>query len=174
VLDVTTTEWADELVGGVFTAGPTRLEAAARHGVPAIVTPACLDMVNFWAPPTIPAKFQGRRFYQHNPNITLMRTTPEECRCLGRIMAEKLNLSTGPVTVLIPLRGWSVIDSPGGPFWWPEADQAFADALKSTLRPDIPIIEIDANVNDPEFSRRCAETLLKTMPPVGNALRGVP
>ena len=163
VLDVTTTEWADELVGGVFTAGPTRLEAAARHGVPAVVTPACLDMVNFWAPATIPEKFRGRVFYQHNPNITLMRTTPDECRQLGWIVAGKLNLSTGPVAVLIPLRGWSMIDAPGGPFWWPEADQAFADALKSALRSDIPVIEIDANVNDPEFARRCAETLLEQM-----------
>ena len=163
VLDVTTTEWADELVGGVFTAGPTRLEAAARHGVPAVVTPACLDMVNFWAPATIPEKFRGRTFYQHNPNITLMRTTPDECRQLGRIMAEKLNLSSGPVAVLIPLGGWSMIDAPGGPFWWPEADQAFADALKSALRSDIPVIEIDANVNDPEFARQCAETLLREM-----------
>lgn len=163
VLDVTTTEWADELVGGVLAAGPARLEAAARRGVPAIVTPACLDMVNFWAPPTVPQKFQGRRFYPHNPNITLMRTTPEECRQLGEILAEKLNLSRGPVSVLIPLRGWSMIDAPGGPFWWPEADEAFAAALKARLRPDIPVLEIDANVNDPEFARRCAEMLLKGM-----------
>lgn len=163
VLDVTTTEWADELVGGVLAAGPTRLEAAARRGVPAIVTPACLDMVNFWAPPTVPQKFQGRRFYPHNPNITLMRTTPGECRQLGEIVAEKLNLSRGPVSVLIPLRGWSMIDAPGGPFWWPEADEAFTTALKARLRPDIPVLEIDANVNAPEFARRCAETLLKGM-----------
>jgi len=163
VLDVTTTEWADELVGGVLTAGPTRLEAAARRGVPAVVTPACLDMVNFWAPPTVPQKFQGRRFYQHNPNITLMRTTPDECRRLGEIVAEKLNLSRGPVSVLIPLRGWSMIDAPGGPFWWPEADRAFADALKARIRPDIPVFEIDANVNDPEFARRCAIALLGSM-----------
>ena len=119
VLDVTTTEWADELVGGVLTAGPTRLEAAARHGVPAIVTPGCLDMINFWAPPTVPEKFKGRKFYPHNPNVTLMRTTPEECAQLGQILAEKLNLSTGPVTVLIPLKGISVIAAPGGPFHWP-------------------------------------------------------
>jgi len=163
VLDVTTTEWADELVGGVFTAGPARLEAAARCGVPAVVTPACLDMVNFWAPSTIPEKFRGRRFYQHNPDITLMRTTPEECALLGQIVAEKLNLSRGPVAVLIPLRGWSMIDAPGGPFWWPEADQAFAEALKAALRPDVAIVEINANVNDPEFARRCAETLLEMM-----------
>jgi len=104
VLDITTTEWADEVVGGVFTAGPTRLEAAARNGVPAIVAPGCLDMVNFWAPGTVPARFKGRTFYPHNPNVTLMRTTPEECRRIGEIIAGKLNLSTGPVTVLLPLK----------------------------------------------------------------------
>ncbi len=163
VLDITTTEWADELVGGVFGAGPTRLEAAARRGVPAIVTPACLDMVNFWAPETVPEKFKNRKFYPHNPNITLMRTTPEECRRLGRVMAEKLNHSTGPVTVLIPLRGLSVIDAEGGPFWWPEANQALFDSLKKNLRDDVPVIEMDCNVNDPEFSHKCAETLLAAM-----------
>ncbi len=163
VLDVTTTEWADQLVGGVLAAGPARLEAAARGGVPAIVTPACLDMVNFWAPETVPQKFKDRKFYPHNPNITLMRTTPEECGELGRIMAEKLNLSTAPVSVLIPLQGLSVIDAEGGPFWWPEADEALRDALKKNLREDVPVIELDCNVNDPEFSRRCAETLLESM-----------
>jgi len=166
VLDITTTEWADELVGGVLTAGPRRLEAAAKHGVPAIVTPACLDMVNFWAPETVPEKFKDRKFYPHNPNITLMRTTPDECRRLGRIVAEKLNESTAPVSVLLPLRGLSVIDSEGGPFWWPEANQALFDALKQNLRDDIPVIELDCNVNDPEFSRRCAESLLEGMSPL--------
>ena len=160
VLDVTTTEWADELVGGVLSAGPLRLEAAARRGVPALVTPACLDMVNFWAPDTVPEQFRERKFYPHNPNVTLMRTTPEECRQLGTILAGKLNLSQGPVAVMLPLKGWSVIDAPDGPFWWPEADQALHKALKENLRSDIPVMEIDANVNDPEFSRRAAETLL--------------
>jgi len=163
VLDITTTEWADELVGGVLSAGPTRLEAAARTGTPAIVTPACLDMVNFWAPESVPEKFKHRKFYQHNPNVTLMRTTPEECRRLGRVMAEKLNLSTGPVTVLVPLKGLSVIDAPGGPFWWPEADRAFLEALKENLRKDIPVVEMDCNVNDPQFARCCAETLLEML-----------
>ncbi len=163
VLDVTTTEWADELVGGVLAAGPTRLEAAARHGIPAIVTPACLDMVNFWAPETIPDKFADRRFYQHNPNITLMRTTPDECRQLGEILAGKLNGSSGPVTVLLPLKGVSVIDSPDGPFCWPEANQALFDALKENLREDIPVIEVDANVNDRVFSEKCATVLLEEM-----------
>ncbi len=163
VLDITTTEWADELVGGVFGAGPKRLEAAAVQGVPAVVTPACLDMVNFWAPETVPEKFADRTFYQHNPNITLMRTTAEECDKLGRIMAEKLNQSTGPVTVLIPLQGLSVIDSPDGPFWLPEANRALFDALKSDLRDEIRVIELDCNVNAPEFSQACAETLRETM-----------
>lgn len=163
VLDITTTEWADELLGGVLAAGPARLEAAARHGVPAVVTPACLDMVNFWAPETVPEKFRGRTFYPHNPNITLMRTTPEECRQLGRIVAEKLNLSTGPVRVLLPRRGLSMIDAPGGPFWHPEADRALFDGLKENLRGDIPVVEMDCNVNDPPFARRCAEALLESM-----------
>jgi uncharacterized protein (UPF0261 family) len=160
VLDITTTEWADELVGGVFNAGPDRLGAAARKGVPAAVTPACLDMVNFWAPETVPEKFKGRRFYQHNPNVTLMRTDVEESARLGEILAEKLSASTGPVTVLLPLGGLSMIDAPGGPFWWPEADAALFAALKKGLRPDIPVRELPCNVNDPQFAAACAEALL--------------
>jgi len=172
VLDITTTEWADELVGGVLAAGPTRLEAAARRGIPAVVTPGCLDMVNFWAPETVPEKFKDRKFYPHNPNITLMRTTPAECRQLGRIIAEKLNKSTGPVRVLIPLRGLSMIDAEGGPFWWPEADRALFQALKQNLREDIPLIELDCNVNDPPFAQHCAETLLEGMGSKQSITRG--
>jgi len=163
VLDVTTTEWADELVGGVLAAGPTRLEAAARGGVPAVVAPGCLDMVNFWKPETVPEKFHGRRFYPHNPNITLMRTTPEENQELGRIIAEKLNLSVGPVTVLLPLGGLSMIDAPGGPFWWPEASHALFQSLKSHLRRDIAVVEMACNINDRAFAQRAAETLLQVM-----------
>ncbi len=163
VLDITTTEWADELVGGVFAAGPTRLEAAAVHGVPAIVTPACLDMVNFWAPETVPAKFKDRKFYPHNPNVTLMRTNIEENEQLGKLMAERINKSTAPVTVLLPLKGISMIDAPGQPFWWPEADQALFNSLKASLRQDIPVIEMDCNVNDPQFAEKCAQCLLEGM-----------
>jgi len=105
VLDITTTEWADELVGGVLGAGPHRLEAAARRGVPAVVAPGCLDMVNFWAPSTIPEKFKGRKFYPHNPNVTLMRTNVEENHKLGEILAAKLNQSVGPLTV-VPGNCW--------------------------------------------------------------------
>jgi len=164
VLDITTTEWADELVGGILGAGPTRLEAAARKGVPAVVSTGCLDMVNFGPPETVPAKFQGRRFYQHNPQVTLMRTTPEENLELGRILGGKINLSTGPVIVIIPLRGGSVIGAPGGPFHWPEADRALCDSLRGHLRSGIPVLEMDCAINDPPFAEACARELLARLP----------
>lgn len=163
VLDITTTEWADELCGGVLSAGPQRLEAAAKAGLPQIVTPACIDMVNFWAPETIPAKYKDRLFYHWNPNVTLMRTNPEENAQLGKIFAEKLNAASGPVEVFIPMGGFSEVDAPGKPFWWPEADQAFVDALKANLRAGIPVTILPNNVNDPEFSGLLAETLLKML-----------
>jgi uncharacterized protein (UPF0261 family) len=161
VLDVTTTEWADELCGGVFSAGPTRLEAAARAGVPQVIAPGCLDMVNFGAPETVPARYAGRRLYHWNPNVTLMRTTPEENARLGRIIAAKANAAVGPVAILLPLGGVSQLDSAGGAFWWPEADRALYDAIKATVRPDIPTIEVDANINDPAFADRAAGLLLE-------------
>jgi uncharacterized protein (UPF0261 family) len=160
VLDVTTTEWADELVGGVLAAGPTRLDAAAKAGVPAVVAPGCLDMVNFGEPQSIPSRFAGRTFYPHNPQVTLMRTTPAECVELGRIVAAKVNAYTAPVTVLIPRGGISVISAPGGPFHDPAADAALFDALRNGLRPDIPVVVRDEEINDPAFARACAEALL--------------
>ena len=163
VLDITTTEWADELVGGFLTAGPTRLEAAARLGIPAIVTPGCLDMVNFHGPESVPARFQGRNFYQHNPQVTLMRTAPEECAQLGRIIAEKLNASTGPVTVLLPRRAISVISAPGQKFHDPAADEALFSALKKNLRPGLEVIELDCQINDVVFAEACAMALLKNI-----------
>lgn len=165
VLDLTTTEWADQLVGGVFAAGETRLEAAAQQGIPAVVAPGCLDMVNFWAPDTVPAKFAGRKFYPHNPNVTLMRTDVEENVRLGELLAEKLNKSKGPVTVLLPKRGVSVIGEEGGAFHWPEADEALYSTLKSKLRGDIPVIELDCAINAPEFADRAAEQLLAYLNP---------
>ncbi len=163
VLDITTTEWADELVGGFLGAGPTRLEAAARHGVPAIVTPGCLDMVNFHGPESVPAKFAGRNFYPHNPQVTLMRTTPEENAQLGKIIAEKLNLSTAPVTMLLPTKGVSVISAPGGKFHDAAADAALFRALKANLRRDIEVIEMNCLINDAPFAERCAQALLKNI-----------
>ncbi len=163
VLDITTTEWADELVGGFLGAGATRLEAAARHGVPAIVTPGCLDMVNFHGPDTVPAKFKGRNFYAHNPQVTLMRTTPEECAQLGKIIAGKLNGSLAPVSVLLPRKAISVISAPGQKFHDPAADAALFIALKSNLRPGVEVIEMDCGINEPAFAEACAKTLLKNI-----------
>ena len=160
VLDVTTTEWADELCGGVLSAGPTRLEAAAKTGTPAVIAPGCLDIVNFWGPETIPEKYRDRRIYKHNEKQYLVRTTPEDNVQLGKIIAGKLNMSIGPVAVYIPLRGISVISSPGGPYYWPEADAALFESLRTNLRKDIPFHELDLNINDPEFARAMADGLL--------------
>jgi len=168
VLDVTTTEWADQLCGGVFDAGPTRLDAAGERGIPQVIAPGCLDMVNFGGEDTIPAKYRedkDRRFYVWNPQVTLMRTTPQENAELGRILAEKANASKGPVQVFLPLRGVSILDSvtDEGPqqFWWPEADQALFDGIKRHIRKDIPVHELDVNVNDPQFASATAGALLE-------------
>ncbi len=163
VLDITTTEWADELVGGFLSAGPARLEAAARQGVPAIVAPGCLDMVNFYGPESVPEKFKGRNFYPHNPQVTLMRTTPAECSQLGRIIAEKLNRSQGPVTMLLPKKALSIISAPGQKFHDPAADAALFEALRTHLRPSIEVIEMDCAINDAVFAEACATALLKNM-----------
>jgi uncharacterized protein (UPF0261 family) len=163
VLDITTTEWADELVGGVLNAGPTRLEAAGKAGVPAIVTPGCLDMVNFGERASVPEKFAGRLFYQHNPQVTLMRTTAEECTKLGRILAEKVNAYRGPVTVLLPLKAISIISAPGQPFHDSAADAALFESIKQHLNPEIPVIEMDREINAPEFATACAQALLQSM-----------
>jgi len=160
VLDITTTEWADELLGGVLSAGPERLSAAAEAGIPQVVVPGCLDMVNFWNLETIPDKYKDRKFYRHNPNITLMRTNVEENRTLGQIIAEKLNRCRGKAALFLPLKGVSMLDSPGGPFWWPEADQALFQGIRDSLRRDIPIFEMQCNINDGDFARACARELL--------------
>lgn len=163
ILDVTTTELADELAGGVMSAGPDRLMAAARAGIPAVVAPGCLDMVNFWAPESIPGKYRDRRFYRHNPSVTLMRTTPAENRELGRRLAERVNASTGPAAVYLPTGGISAISAPGQPFHWPEADEALFHSIRSGLRSGIPVMEVDANINDPAFSDAVAGGLLQML-----------
>ena len=163
VLDITTTELADELVGGVLTAGPDRVNAAGRAGVPAIVVPGCLDMVNFGEPSSVPSRFSGRNFYHHNPQITLMRTTPEECQTLGTMLAEKVNAYRSPVTVLIPCRGVSIISASGGPFFDAAADAALFDALANHLRPEVKVISMDCEINDPEFAEACVNALIDNM-----------
>ncbi len=163
VLDITTTEWADELVGGTISAGPTRLEAAGRAGIPAIVTPGCLDMANFGERDTVPAKYEDRNLYIHNPQVTLMRTTPAECSQLGRILAEKVNAYPAPVTVLIPTKAISIISEKGQPFHDPEADEALFSAIKDNLSGVVELIEVDAAINDPAFAKACVEALLTNL-----------
>ena len=163
-LDMTTTELADEVCGGVLSAGPERCLAASRAGVPAVLVPGCVDMANFGGIETVPERYRSRRLYQWNPNITLLRTTPDENRRIGEMIAAAANAATAPVAVLLPGKGVSMLDAEGHEFWDPEADGACFGAIRAGLRPGIPLIEIDANVNDPLFSGRVAETLLAMLP----------
>jgi uncharacterized protein (UPF0261 family) len=165
VLDITTTELADELVGGVLSAGPHRLEAAGRRGVPQVVSVGALDMVNFGPRETVPERFAGRRFHIHNPTVTLMRTTPEENAELGRRMAAILARATGPTVVVIPRGGVSAIDVPGQPFHDPVADAALFEALQQGLsgHPNVGIVVRDEPINDPAFAEAAAGELLKVM-----------
>jgi uncharacterized protein (UPF0261 family) len=160
VADITTTEWCDELVGGVLSAGPGRLDAAARKGLPQVVSLGALDMVNFGPVDSVPAAFKGRTLYKHNPTVTLMRTTAGECAELGRIIAGKLNAATGPTVLFVPLRGVSMIDAPGQPFHAPEADQALFEALRAHLdRTKVELVELDLHINDPAFADAMARRL---------------
>jgi uncharacterized protein (UPF0261 family) len=161
VLDLTTTELADELVGGVLTAGPDRLTAAGLRGVPQVICVGALDMVNFGPPETVPEKFKDRRFYQHNPTVTLMRTTPEENDRLGKEIAHKASAAKGPTAVLMPLKGVSAIDAEGKPFWWPEADRALFDSMRLWMSPHVRLVEADLHINDPQFAQLAASTLLQ-------------
>lgn len=152
VLDVTTTELCDALVGGVLPAGPDRLEVAGRAGVPQVVSLGALDMVNFGPRETVPARFQGRKLYAHNPSVTLMRTTPEECAELGRTISRKLRGARGKVAVFIPLKGVSAIDVAGGPFDDEAADAALFNALRANLPSNVEVHEHNRNINDPKFA----------------------
>jgi uncharacterized protein (UPF0261 family) len=158
-LDVTTTELADDLVGGVLSAGPDRLEAAGAAGIPQVVSLGALDMVNFGPLDTVPERFRGRRLHVHNPTVTLMRTTPDECAELGRRIARKLSAATGPVALFVPLGGVSGIATPGGPFRDAEADRALVVALREHLAPSVEVRELDADINDPAFAEAMADRL---------------
>jgi uncharacterized protein (UPF0261 family) len=163
VLDITTTEWADELCQGVFSAGPERLDAPGQRGIAHLIVPGCVDMVNFGAPSTVPEKYRRakRLFYEWNPSVTLMRTNAEENRRMGEIFAQKANAANGPVGFLIPLKGVSMLDGDGQRFCDREADRAMFDAIKANLRPGIPIVELDLNINDPPFAAKAVEMLLE-------------
>jgi uncharacterized protein (UPF0261 family) len=134
--------------------------AAARAGVPSVLAPGCVDMCNFWAVDTVPEKYRGRNLYQWNPNVTLMRTNVEENREMGRMIAAAANASQGPVAILLPLKGVSMLDSPGNPFWDPEADAACYDAIRSRVRREVSVIELNANINDPQFADQAVALLL--------------
>jgi uncharacterized protein (UPF0261 family) len=164
VADVTTTEWCDEVVGGVLSAGPERLSAAGRRGIPQVVSVGATDMVNFGGLDTVPPPFQGRTLYKHNPQVTLMRTSAEECAEIGRRMAERLRAARGPTVLVLPLEGVSMIDAEGQPFHDPAANRALFDALREGVGEHVQVIEVDAHINDPEFAEVIASTLLSLCP----------
>ena len=160
VCDLTTTELADDLVGGVLSAGPRRLEMAGRVGLPQVVSLGALDMVNFGPADTVPPEFAGRNLFVHNPTVTLMRTTPEEMAELGRRIAVKLAAATGPTELFIPLRGVSAIDVEGGPFRDAEADAAlFAELRAGLVGSGVVVHELDQAINDPGFGAAMARAL---------------
>jgi uncharacterized protein (UPF0261 family) len=163
VADITTTELADELVGGVLSAGADRLEIAGQLGIPQVVSLGALDMVNFWAMDTVPMKFKTRKLYKHNDNVTLMRTTVEENQELGRIIAEKLNKAKGKTTLVIPLQGVSMIDDEGKPFHDIEADKALFESLRHHLNKTIKVVEVDANINDDMFAEVFVKEMLEVL-----------
>jgi uncharacterized protein (UPF0261 family) len=163
VLDITTTEWADELCGGVFGAGPDRLDAPGLRALPHLIVPGCVDMVNFGAPSSVPVRYRdtNRLFYEWNPSVTLMRTNAEENRLMGEIFARKANAAKGPVAFLIPLGGVSMLDGDGQPFCDRAADQALFDAIRKNLKSGIPFVKVDRNINDPEFADKAVEWIIQ-------------
>ncbi|MEQ8219213.1 MAG: Tm-1-like ATP-binding domain-containing protein [Arenibacter sp.] len=163
VLDVTTTELADELCGGILSAGPDRLTAASEMGIPQIVVPGCLDMVNFAQMDTLPEKYRLRQLYSWAPDVTLMRTNVEENEILGKQLVDKLKGAKAPVKILIPLKGISQIDSEGGVFYDPEADSALFRTIKKNAKGRVTVIEVDVHINDETFAKVLVERLLKIM-----------
>jgi uncharacterized protein (UPF0261 family) len=164
VLDLTTTEWCDEVCGGVLNAGPDRLTAAGRNGIPQVVSVGALDMVNFGPWDTVPEKYRGRNLYKHNPTVTLMRTTPDEVRKIGKEIATRLAAAEGKTVLMLPLRGVSAIDVEGGPFYDAEADAALFDELKKDLAgTDVEIVEVDTDINDRAFAEAAAKKLVSLL-----------
>ncbi|HLR03920.1 MAG TPA: Tm-1-like ATP-binding domain-containing protein [Virgibacillus sp.] len=162
VLDLTTTEWADELMGGVLNAGPHRLDAAAQNGVPQVVSVGAMDMVNFGPYDSVPETFAGRNFYKHNPTVTLMRTTKDENRQIGEVVAEKLNQTTGHTTLMLPLKGLSGLDVDGQAFYGTEEDQMLFDTIKERIDTQkVDIVEMNVDINDVTFAEAAAEKLIQ-------------
>lgn len=164
VLDLTTTEWCDEVVGGVLNAGPDRLTAAGKNGIPQVVSVGALDMVNFGPMDTVPAQFKDRNLYKHNPTVTLMRTTADELKSIGHEIASRLADATGKTTLILPLKGVSMIDVEGQPFYDAEADKALFDTLRTELEgSDVEIVELDTDINDKEFAVAAAKKLISLL-----------
>ncbi|OMC77587.1 hypothetical protein BK125_13755 [Paenibacillus odorifer] len=164
VLDLTTTEWADEIIGGVLNAGPHRLEAAGKHHIPQVVSVGALDMCNFGPYDTVPAKFAGHKFYKHNPTVTLMRTTVEENEAIGKKLVEKLNMAKEKTVLMLPLKGISGIDVAGEAFYGVEEDQMLFDTLRNGVnRNVVEVIEMDCAINDVEFAEAAAQKLIDLM-----------
>lgn len=164
VLDFTTTEWCDEVVGGVLNAGPDRLTAAGKNGIPQVVSVGALDMVNFGPMDTVPAQFKDRNLYKHNPTVTLMRTTADELKSIGHEIATRLADATGKTTLMLPLKGVSMIDVEGQPFYDTEADKVLFDTLRTELADsNVEIVELDTDINDKEFAVAAAKKLISLL-----------
>lgn len=164
VLDLTTTEWCDEVVGGVLNAGPDRLTAAGKNGIPQVVSVGALDMVNFGPMDTVPAQFKDRNLYKHNPTVTLMRTTADELKSIGHEIATRLADATGKTTLMLPLKGVSMIDGEGQPFYDAEADKVLFDTLRTELaNSNVEIVELDTDINDKEFAVAAAKKLISLL-----------
>jgi len=164
ILDITTTEWCDEVVGGVLSAGPNRCEAAAKNKIPQVMSTGAVDMVNFGPYETVPPQFAERNLYKHNPTVTLMRTTVEENIQIGSKLVEKLNMAAEKTALILPLKGVSGIDGEGLPFYGPEEDKALFDTLRNGVNRDVvEVIEMDNNINDPEFAEAAAKKLIELM-----------
>jgi uncharacterized protein (UPF0261 family) len=164
VIDFTTNEIYDPLVGGIHDGGPDRLKRIGQLGIPQVAVPGCIDF-SVWNAGTVPSFLADRPVYDHNPEYTLVRASHEEMVQLGHIFAKRLNMATAPVEIVVPTEGLSIPNVPGGPFWDPQADAAFLSTLKADIRKDIPVKTLARHVNDPEFGRAVAQTFIKMMEP---------
>lgn len=162
VVDYTTNEINDPLVGGIHDGGPDRLRRVGRAGIPQVLVPACVDF-SVWTPTSIPAAMRSRPKYEHNPEYTLVLATHDEKAAMGRIFAERVSESTGPVVVIMPMRGLSIPATPDGPFWDPEGDALFLKELRAHVRRDIEVRTVDLHANDPELGRIVADVFLELM-----------
>jgi uncharacterized protein (UPF0261 family) len=169
VIDYTLSELANSLMDGIHTTGPQRLRVAGRHGLPQVVVPGCCDFFNQGARATVPERFRDRKSYFHNPVATLVRLNEEEGVALGRMIAERLSEATGPVSVIVPTRGFSLADAAGGDLYDPPADRALIDSLRASLRPDFAYEEVDLHVDDPEFADLVADRYLTLVKEPANA-----